>query len=73
VTTAGMATRSAHLRPISGPRPGLICGENSNPLAVFALIAEGTRIHVMSWPESFPDQRRSSANGSPSTRRPSRK
>ena len=29
---------------------GLICGENSNPLAVFALTAEGTRIHVMSWP-----------------------
>ena len=33
---------------------GLICGENSNPLAVFALIAEGTRIHVMSWPNHFP-------------------
>ena len=33
---------------------GLICGENSNPLAVFALIAEGTRVHVMSWPNHFP-------------------
>jgi nitrilase len=33
-----------------GPMSGLICGENSNPLAVFALTAEGTRIHVMSWP-----------------------
>jgi aliphatic nitrilase len=33
---------------------GLICGENSNPLAVFALTAEGTRIHVMSWPNHFP-------------------
>ncbi|MGD0024200.1 MAG: carbon-nitrogen hydrolase family protein [Xanthobacteraceae bacterium] len=33
-----------------GPMSGLICGENSNPLAIFALIAEGTRIHVMSWP-----------------------
>jgi aliphatic nitrilase len=32
----------------------LICGENSNPLAIFALIAEGTRIHVMSWPNHFP-------------------
>ena len=32
----------------------LICGENSNPLAVFALTAEGTRIHVMSWPNHFP-------------------
>ena len=28
-----------------GPMSGLICGENSNPLAVFALTAEGTRIH----------------------------
>src|SRR5215471_10367710 len=37
-----------------GPISGLICGENSNPLAVFALIAEGTRIHVMSWPNHFP-------------------
>jgi aliphatic nitrilase len=37
-----------------GPMSGLICGENSNPLAVFALIAEGTRIHVMSWPNHLP-------------------
>jgi nitrilase len=33
-----------------GPLSGLICGENSNPLAMFALISEGTRLHVMSWP-----------------------
>ena len=37
-----------------GPMSGLICGENLNPLAVFALTAEGTRIHVMSWPNHFP-------------------
>lgn len=37
-----------------GPMSGLICGENSNPLAVFALTAEGTRIHVASWPNHFP-------------------
>jgi aliphatic nitrilase len=37
-----------------GPMSGLICGENSNPLAVFALTAEGSRIHVMSWPNHFP-------------------
>src|SRR5262249_29797970 len=37
-----------------GPMSGLICGENSNPLAVFALTAEGTRVHVMSWPAHFP-------------------
>ena len=33
---------------------GLICGENSNPLAIFAMTAEGSRIHVMSWPNHFP-------------------
>jgi aliphatic nitrilase len=37
-----------------GPVSALICGENSNPLAIFALTAEGTRIHVMSWPNHFP-------------------
>lgn len=37
-----------------GPISGLICGENSNPLAIFALTAEGTRIHVASWPNHFP-------------------
>jgi nitrilase len=29
---------------------GLICGENSNPLAILALLAESTAIHVASWP-----------------------
>ena len=33
-----------------GKLSGLICGENSNPLAMFALIAEGTMLHVASWP-----------------------
>ncbi len=32
---------------------GLICGENANPLAVFALAAESTQIHVASWPNHF--------------------
>ncbi len=36
-----------------GPISGLICGENSNPLATFALEAMGTRIHVASWPSHF--------------------
>src|SRR5262245_22114651 len=40
-----------------GPMSALICGENSNPLAVFALTAEGTRLHVMSWPNHFPPSR----------------
>jgi nitrilase len=37
-----------------GPASGLICGENSNPLAIFALTAQYTRAHVMSWPNHFP-------------------
>lgn len=37
-----------------GPMSGLICGENSNPLAIFAMTAEGSRVHVMSWPNHFP-------------------
>ncbi|KUO63088.1 MAG: hypothetical protein APF84_11210 [Gracilibacter sp. BRH_c7a] len=37
-----------------GPISGLVCGENTNPLAIFALTAEGTRIHIMGWPNHFP-------------------
>ena len=37
-----------------GPVSGLMCGENSNPLAIFALTADSTRIHVMAWPNHFP-------------------
>jgi aliphatic nitrilase len=33
-----------------GKFSGLICGENSNPLAVFALAAESTMLHIASWP-----------------------
>lgn len=33
-----------------GPMSSLICGENTNPLAVFSLAAQHTRIHGMSWP-----------------------
>lgn len=36
-----------------GPISGLICGENSNPLATHALADLGTRIHVASWPNHF--------------------
>ena len=37
-----------------GPVSGLMCGENSNPLAIFALTNDATRIHVMAWPNHFP-------------------
>lgn len=39
-----------------GPMSGLICGENSNPLAVFALTAEYSRVHAMSWPPYIPSE-----------------
>ena len=37
-----------------GNLSGLMCGENSNPLAIFALTAEHSRVHVMAWPNHFP-------------------
>ncbi|NWL25627.1 aliphatic nitrilase [Paenarthrobacter ureafaciens] len=42
-----------------GPASALVCGENSNPLEIFALTAAGTRLHGMSWPPHF----RSAADG----------
>src|SRR5262245_21066103 len=54
VHTGGFGDTFGAFRTEFGPMSGLICGENSNPLAVFALTAEGTRIHVMSWPNHFP-------------------
>lgn len=36
-----------------GPVSGLICGENSNPLALAVLAAQYTRIHVACWPHHF--------------------
>lgn len=33
---------------------GLICGESSNPLAVFALLAEYPHVLAVSWPNRFP-------------------
>jgi nitrilase len=38
---------------------GLICGENSNPLAKFALMAQGEMIHAASWPAYFSSKRMS--------------
>ncbi len=33
---------------------GLICGESSNPLAIFALMAEYPHVLTVSWPNRFP-------------------
>lgn len=36
-----------------GPVSGLICGENSNPLAIAALSVQYPFVHVASWPNHF--------------------
>ena len=54
VHTGGFGDTFGAIPTAFGPLSGLICGENSNPLAIFALTAEATRIHVMSWPNHFP-------------------
>jgi aliphatic nitrilase len=40
----------------------LICGENTNPLARYALMAQSEQIHISSWPPMWPT-RRPSAGG----------
>jgi nitrilase len=32
----------------------LICGENTNPLARYALMAQGEQVHISSWPAIWP-------------------
>jgi nitrilase len=54
VHMGGFGDTLAAVQTEFGPMTGLICGENSNPLAIFAMTAESTRIHVMSWPNHFP-------------------
>ena len=36
-----------------GAVSGLMCGENSNALSIFSLDAQGTTVHVASWPAHF--------------------
>jgi len=36
-----------------GPVSGLVCGENSNPLAQAVIASQYSRIHVASWPHHF--------------------
>lgn len=33
---------------------GLICGENTNPLARYALMAQGEQLHISTWPAVWP-------------------
>ena len=36
---------------------GLICGENTNPLARYALMAQGEHLHISTWPPVWPTRR----------------
>src|SRR5258706_13339291 len=54
VHTGGCGDTFGAFQTEFGPMSGLICGENSKPPALFALTPEGTRLHVMSWPNPFP-------------------
>ncbi len=35
----------------------LICGENTNPLARYSLMAQGEQVHISSWPPMWPTRR----------------
>lgn len=51
----------AGLQVIDSPRIGkvgsLICGENTNPLARWALMAQGEQLHLSTWPAVWPTRR----------------
>jgi aliphatic nitrilase len=54
VHTGGHGDTLQAFRTDFGPASALICGENSNPLAIFALTAQYPLVHVQSWPNHFP-------------------
>lgn len=47
------AVRDNHFRTSGITVSGLICGENSNPLAQYATAISYPTLHVMSWPQHF--------------------
>lgn len=57
VHTGGHGDTLRVLHTEIGALSGLICAENANPLAIFTLAAQGTQIHVASWPNHFSQHR----------------
>jgi len=58
---------ASDLRPVVteiGKIGTLICGENTNTLARFALLAQGEQVHLASYPPAWPFQRNVAAGGS---------
>lgn len=61
------ASGDGHGLVVSDTRIGrigaLICGENTNPLARYALAAQGEQVHISSWPAIWPTRRPGSETG----------
>jgi aliphatic nitrilase len=55
---AGLQVSNTRLGKIGA----LICGENTNPLARFSLMAQGEQIHISAWPPIWPTEKPSSTN-----------
>lgn len=53
VHTAGAADTFGVIPTEFGPISGALCSESSNPLVVFSLMMEGTRIHAAAWPNHW--------------------
>ena len=53
VHTGGQGSTLRAVQADFGALSGLLCGENNNPLAAFALAADYTRVHVAAWPAHF--------------------
>jgi aliphatic nitrilase len=53
VHAAGAASGVRVFETDFGPISALVCAENSNPLATYAMLAMGSRIHVAGWPSFF--------------------
>lgn len=60
VHTGGDASTLKVFQADVGPVSGLICGENTNSFYRTALLLQGERVHVASWP-AFPDRKDQSA------------
>lgn len=62
----GYGLRVAQTR--AGKIGALICGENTNPLARYALMAQGEQVHISTWPAIWPTRAPSSpSSGTPSS------
>ena len=62
---------AADLRPVAteiGKIGTLICGENTNTLARFALLAQGEQVHIATYPPAWPFRRSVAAGGSYDTK-----